>query len=285
MSDSTATGSPEMLTLEPNPDRVLPLSTSDFQRLKGLHPDLWENPEIECRTCGKAGKFRTLREGREVDVRCDCTAQCMLHQWLLNAGLGIAYQRLGWDSADGVSDGTKEKILSYLASPGLAEHGHGLTMWGPPGTGKTLLATLVQRELMALGYDAYFCLFNELISLHTSGWRSGDAKQWFERRIMNAGILVIDDIGKERMPQDKENFLNAMVDELLRRRIQHARATIVTTNMSPDMVEKRYYTGTLGLFSEVNDLIQIQAESYRETRRQQIVEAARRGLRFPVVVS
>jgi hypothetical protein len=33
-------------------------------------------------------------------MRCDCKEQWILHLWMLNAGIGLAYQRLGWEQAE-----------------------------------------------------------------------------------------------------------------------------------------------------------------------------------------
>jgi DNA replication protein DnaC len=280
MSDSTASGS---LGLEPNPEAVLPLSTNDHRRLEETYQDLWADPGKSCITCGKDGEILTIRGGEEVTVRCDCTEQWMLHLWMLNAGLGLSYQRLGWEQADGISDEILVPINDYLQdADALTRIGHGLTLWGPPGTGKTLLLTLIQRRLMALGYDTYFCLFNQLVNLHTAGWRSDEQRQWFERRIMNAGHLFIDDMGKENV--NRGEIVGSLVDELLRHRIQHGRPTFVSANLAPEVMEDRYYTGTLGLFQEVNRIVEIQGASYREHRREQMANQARRGIRYPVVI-
>jgi DNA replication protein DnaC len=284
MSDSAASGSPEVLALTSNPDVVMPLSTGDYQRLEETYSGLWSDPSKTCLTCEKKNEFRTMREGREVLMRCECVEQWMLHLWMLNAGLGLAYQRLGWHHIDGIAQATRDKIIEYLDhSMELTDIGHALTLWGPPGTGKTLLLTLVQRMLMGFGFDTYFCLFNQLINLHTAGWRSDDSRRWFERRVMNAGHLFIDDMGKENAGRGGE-MIGSLVDELLRHRIQHGRTTFVSTNVKPEDLEDRYYTGTLGLFTEVNAIIEVQGENYRDVRRQQLADQAKKGLRFPVVI-
>jgi DNA replication protein DnaC len=280
VSDSTAS---EPRSLDPNPDACMPLSTSDWKRLQETHSGLWADPEITCLTCEKQGEFRTIRDGQEVSMWCDCVEQWKLHLWMLNAGIGLAYQRLGWEQAEGVSDQALVPIDGYLREVDvLSGIGHGLTLWGPPGTGKTLLLTLIQRKLMELGFDTYFILFNQLVNLHTAGWRDDGARRYFERRVMNAEHLFIDDMGKEN--SNRGEIVGSLVDEILRHRIQHGRTTFVSANLSPETMEDRYYTGTLGLFQEVNRIIEIQGESFREHRRELLANQARRGIRWPVVI-
>jgi hypothetical protein len=280
MSDSAAS---EPRYLEPNPQVVMPLSTNDWNRLQETHSGLWMHPEASCLTCEKQGEFLTVRDGQDVLMQCDCTEQWLLHMWLLNAGIGLAYQRLGWEQADGVTEETLIPIDGYLSDVDvLSGIGHGLTLWGPPGTGKTLLLTLIQRKLIALGFDTYFVLFNQLVNLHTAGWRDDGARRYFERRVMNAEHLFIDDMGKEN--SNRGEIVGSLVDEILRHRIQHGRTTFVSANLSPETMEDRYYTGTLGLFQEVNRIIEIQGSSYRDHRREVMANQARRGIRYPVVI-
>lgn len=278
MSDSTASGS-----LEPNPLAVRPLSNEDFQRLKAQHSDLWQNPNTSCLTCDKKGTFRTLVNGEEVEMKCNCAEQWALHLWLLNSGIGLGYQRLGWRDAQGVSVPVMERIADYVKhGREYANIGHGLTLVSSSrGTGKTLLMTLLLRRLALQGVDVYFCQFNQLINLHTAGWRDADARRWFERRVINAGALGIDDVGKEN--SGRGEMIPTLVDEILRTRIQHSRPTFVTANLTTDEMGERYLSDVIELFSGSNEEIDVSGESYRPKHLDVLKDAARRGLRFPVV--
>jgi hypothetical protein len=284
MSDSTASGSPETLLLPRNPLTVTPLSNEDYEWLKELHSALWRDPNVSCLTCNKKGTFRTRVQGEEVMMRCDCVEQWGLHLWLLNAGIGLGYQRLGWDHIATIPDSVQESVLMYLEhGRAYAEVGHGLTLWSPSrGTGKTLLATLILRNLMATGVDGFFCLFNKLLTLHTAGWRDDKARKWFERRIMNAEVLVIDDAGKEN--PNRSEMVSAVVDEILRTRIDNARPTILTSNLSQEEMGERYLSDVVELFSGCNQSIEVTGTSYRPRFEAEMRENARRGLKFPVVI-
>lgn len=278
MSDLTASRS-----LEPNPAAVLPLSTEDFERLKSQHSDLWQNPNTSCITCDKKGTFLTLLDGEEVTVKCDCVQQFILHLWLLNSGIGLSYQRLGWKDARGVPMPVMTKIADYLDhAREYANIGHGLTLVSSSrGTGKTLLMTLLLRRLALLGTDVFFCQFNQLINLHTAGWRDVEARRYFERRVINAGALGIDDVGKENIGRGE--MIPTLVDEILRTRIQHSRPTFITANLTTDEMGQRYFSDVVELFSGANEEIDVSGESYRPVHLDMLKDAARRGIRFPVV--
>ena len=278
MSDSTASGS-----LEPNPLAVRPLPNEDFQRLKAQHSDLWQNPNTSCLTCDKKGTFRTLVNGEEVEMKCNCAEQWALHLWLLNSGIGLGYQRLGWRDVQGVSMPVMKRIADYLEhGREYANIGHGLTLVSSSrGTGKTLLMTLLLRRLAIQNVDVYCCQFNQLINLHTAGWRDADARRYFERRVINAGALGIDEVGKENVGRGE--MVPTLVDEILRTRIQHSRPTFVTGNITTDEMGERYFSDVIELFSGTNEEIDMSGESYRPRHLSMLKDAARRGLRFPVV--
>ena len=115
--------------LPANPPAVRSLSTAEYNHLKAMYPDLWADPETSCITCDKKGVFRTLVKGEEVEMECDCVEQWILHLWLLNAGVGLAYQRLGWTHVTSVPTGALAEVLSYLDNAAmLAGYGQGLTL-------------------------------------------------------------------------------------------------------------------------------------------------------------
>jgi DNA replication protein DnaC len=270
--------------LPANPPAVRSLSTAEYEHLKSMYPDLWTDPNSSCLTCDKKGVFLTLVKGEEVEMECDCIEQWLLHLWMLNAGIGLAYQRLGWDHATNAPPNAFIETLAYLDNAKmLAGYGQGLTLASTSrGTGKTLLLTLALRRMMGLGMDGFFCQFNQLLTLHTAGWRDNDARKWFERRVMNAGVLGIDDMGKENA--NRGEMVGALVDEILRTRILNSRPTLITTNLTQDELADRYFTDAVELFSGSNKLIIADGVSYRESYLATMDDYAKRGLRMPVVI-
>lgn len=264
------------------PPYIPTISSADLVRLRQQNPDLWLDPDTKCLTCKKQGKYLTvLPDGTQDIVSCDCTQQWALYLFLLNAGIGIRYQRLGWQHARrGVAPYVLTRVEDYLANAdAYASNGLGMTFWSSSrGSGKTMMATLILKNLLDRGYDGYFCLFNQLLNLHTAGWRDAEARRWFEYRVTNAAALVIDDMGKENA--NRADMTNALVDEILRTRIAHARPTFVTTNLDMSEMKKRYYSDAVELFTECNELVEMAGESYRP----KVQEEALRGIQYPIVV-
>lgn len=255
MSDPTASGTlvedKDLRDLPELPAAVKTLLPDDSKRLKAKYPDLWADPQKSCPTCAKKGTFRTRYGTTIYNFRCDCVAQWKLNRFLLNANIGAAYQRLVWEDAQALTEKSLDQALSYTGPlwESYAANGCGLILWSEStGTGKTMLATLLLKMLLSQGADGYFCQFNELLDSYTAGWRDTEQRDWFTRRVQNAGVLVIDDIGKEN--QNRGNTVDSLLDQVVRHRVANAKPTIITTNLRPDEMSERYYQGLLSLLAE-----------------------------------
>lgn len=279
------TDTPEILSLPPNPKSITLISTTDFEYLQATHDDLWLNPELSCITCDKTSQFRTLQNDQEVTIRCNCLEQWQLYLRMMNAGIGLAYQRLGWKDLKGVDPSVLPHIGEYLQSAdSYAAFGRALTLWSSSyGTGKTLLMTLIMRDLMLNGFEVLFIQFNQLINLYSAGWRDTEARKRFERRIVNTPVLGIDDMGKENAGRGVD-MINAMVDEVLRSRVENARPTFLTTNLSPEEMQERYYSSMIELFTGVNDFVEVRGESYRQKFADEQKLYIKNGWRRPVTL-
>ena len=93
------------LELPPLPKGYRSLTDPEVTRLRQQYPDLWADPNKTCLTCNKTGSFKTreVATGDIVEVACDCIAQWKMHRWMLNAGIGLRYQRITWDEAQMLS--------------------------------------------------------------------------------------------------------------------------------------------------------------------------------------
>lgn len=271
MSDPSASGTlvedKNLRDLPELPAAVKTLLPDDSRRLKAKYPDLWNDPEKTCPTCGKNGTFRSRFGNTIYNLRCNCIAQWKLNRFLLNANIGTAYQRLAWEDAQAVSDASLKEATSYVGPlwDSYSANGCGLILWSEsPGTGKTMLASLLLKKLLEQGADGYFCQFNELLDSYTAGWRDTEQRDWFTRRVQNAGALVIDDIGKEN--QNRGNTVDSLLDQVVRHRVANAKPTIITTNLRPDEMGKRYYSGLLSLLAESALMVEIRTDFAKDTQ-------------------
>lgn len=254
-----------MKQLPPNPKACRLLRDPEMERLRKSSATHWIQPD-DCLTCGGAKQFK----GKDhQQVECDCLAQWILHHWLLNAGVNTEYQRLSWDDMKTVNKNAEDAVLGYADN---AEYnvriGRGLILWsGSTGTGKTLLASVLMKTLMVKGYDGYFTQFNEMIDTFTAGWRDEGERAWFIKRVRNAPILVVDDIGKES--KGRSNYVDSMFDMVMRHRVASGLPTIITTNLTPDDLASGYGRFVNSLLTEQCEKVEVPGSDYRDEKARQ----------------
>ncbi len=109
---------------------------------------------------------------------------------------------------------------------------------GKSGTGKTYFAKAIAKELSQRGFDTLtlsaFSLNNFFLKYHTSFDES--LSESFAAAC-NSDVLLIDDLGTEPIFR---NVTKEYLTNLLNERNNHGKLTIVTTNLSPDLVAERY---------------------------------------------
>lgn len=110
-----------------------------------------------------------------------------------------------------------------------------LYLYGPPGTGKTFLAGCLCSEFQKAGRFSLFVPAGELNRLFFALIKE-DGRQ-FDELLQSADLLVLDDLGSEPLIPNitKEHLL-----DLISRRVQSDRLTVVTSNLSPEDLLRRY---------------------------------------------
>jgi DNA replication protein DnaC len=266
------------------------LEDPDSARLRAQHPALWADPQTSCITCRfeKTGdkNFRWYDEnGKTVTWECNCVAQWITHRYLLHHGVQKNYQRLGWTDASAVPAGTQYEILTYLDNADqYVERGVNLVLHSPDaGTGKTLMLMLAAKKLLSQGYDAYVAQMNTIVEMYTSGWRDKGDKDYFERRIMNCGVLVIDDLGKES--GDKTiDFIDRLLDRVIRHRVSASLPTFASTNKTPEQLESGYGQYVASLLTESCIFVETPGTDWRPQARRRTQNEIEKGLTRPLVM-
>lgn len=277
--------------LAPLPSGIRALTNPDVIRLRQQYPNLWADPSKSCITCNfeetgtKTLLVRPTPGTAPVLYDCACADQWLLHRWMLNAGVDIRYQRLSWVDCVSVPGSIQVAVAEYVdhISSHMAK-GSGLTLWSPHrGTGKTLLSTLLFKHVLAKGHDGYFIQFNEMLDAFSAGWRNEDERAWFVRRVRNAALLVVDDMGREN--RGRAGIAESMFDTVIRARVAGARPTIITTNWTAEEMLQGYGPNVLSLLSEVNTPLEVPGADYRPTSRAQDIQDTEDNVRRPLVMA
>lgn len=274
--------------LPPNPDAVRVLHSEESERLESMYPGLPKSLD-HCPTCYGKKTFRWYADyGNDntiVEYDCPCADQFILFKYFLNAGIGKQGQVSMMADAIGVKRTSLELINDYVENAHYyLNRGMGLLLHGEVGTGKTFLSTLLMKQLLALsGVDGYFTNFNQMLDNFASGWTNDKNRLWFDKRVKNAALLVVDDIGKEHIGRNA--MATSMVDTIFRTRTQNLLPTIVTTNLSLNDFKTSYSSGVMDLLTETSITHEFAGISWRKNQGERNREEARLKLTRPIVVS
>ncbi len=168
---------------------------------------------------------------------------------------------------------------SWIARPGsercldaaknFAEHfdrhqvsGEGLLMFGNPGNGKSHLAAAIVNAVIPRGKACVFRSVPALLKKLQETYRADARVSEFEilAVLQDADLVVLDDLGAEKMTEWAESMLYYIVDQRYRWR----KPLIVTTNCDLEELEERIGTRTFDRLLEMCVLVENRATSYRK---------------------
>lgn len=119
------------------------------------------------------------------------------------------------------------------------QRGMGILMYGDVGTGKSFLAACIVNALIDQGTPAFMTTSARVVEASQE-----DSPSAIIQRLSQAKLLVLDDLGMERITEYSKEIINSLIDSRYVARLP----IIVTTNLSPkkiDMIDdpnkKLYY--------------------------------------------
>jgi DNA replication protein DnaC len=192
---------------------------------------------MACHLCDDTGwKPVEVNGVRRVD-RCDCWRESLAARLLEQARVPPRYRKCDLDSFviypnEKLAAAVKQARRFAEAFPSV---GRGLCLLGPPGIGKTHLAVAVLRRVIVTnGARGLFYDTRDLLRIIRSTYNPlvQTAEMDILRPVMEADLLVLDDLGSEKTSEWVEETMNLIVNT----RYNERRHTIFTSNFedTPD---------------------------------------------------
>ncbi len=240
----------------------------------GLPEDCLEE-QPQCPLCGDTG----YRNGQV----CRCLRKYYAEEQTreLSRMLDLGNQSfdtfsLDWYS-DRVTDGQRRSARSHMEERvynSCAEFAHGfgrrpqnLLLFGAPGLGKTHLSAAIAREVSRKGfsvvYDTAAHVFGRF-ETQKFGREEGDEVSSDVGRVLNADLLILDDLGTEMTTA----FVQSALYQIVNTRLMEKRSTIISTNLSPEKLAQRYTPQIASRIEGEYQLLPFVGEDIRKLKKQ-----------------
>jgi DNA replication protein DnaC len=210
-------------------------------------------------------------DGVERVVRCDCWRADVAARFLGEARVPPRFTRAELSTFEHDMDTQRyawQKANAFVEAFPVVDRG--LLLYGPHGVGKTHLAVgILKACVRSKGARAYFFETRELLRLVRDTYNRSVDETEMEvlRPLLEADLLVLDDLGAERTSEWVQETLGLVVNT----RYNTKRPTVFTSNLIdvPDATEPRSFIFQLGARTrsrliEMCDWVEIQGADIRE---------------------
>lgn len=145
-----------------------------------------------------------------------------------------------------------------------ANSGDGLLFTGDVGLGKTHLAAAIAMHLLEREHTVVFGTVTSLLSqLRNTYDDHRETEKDVMRRLTRCQLLVIDDLGKEKVSP----WVEQTVFEIINARYDDNKSVIITTNMDLPEIEKKYKDNGKALLDRIFEMckgIKLSGKSWRK---------------------
>ncbi len=225
--------------IEPIKKRNLLLQEKKKQLIKSLgYPENYTEPDFSCKKCSDYGH----NDKGEI---CSCFKEALIKATIASSGMGTllekqSFENFNLERYEGKAKITMERTLklSHEFVDNFSKDKGNLLLLGTTGTGKTHISSAIALEVIKKGYDVIYDSVHNIISdFENERFKSGyGPREDTTSRYLECDLLIIDDLGTEFT----NSFTVSCIYNILNTRQNRALATIVSTNLTPEDLARKY---------------------------------------------
>ena len=163
------------------------------------------------------------------------------------------------------SFGSKTLVETYIKNlRERHENGDGLLLWSEnTGSAKTTLACIVLMNALEQGFSAHYTTLAKCLDMIYAGWYDEMIKVQFQKQILDTDFLLIDDLGGMEIATNSSDAKVSALTTLFKERSQAMLPTIITTNLSPDQLQKDFKARTFSTILQRLEIIHCPGPDFR----------------------
>jgi DNA replication protein DnaC len=220
---------------------------------------------------GPASRAESRADNPRRVVRCDCWRENIGRNRLASANIPKRYQHCTLSNFTAYNESLQKAVAqAQRVANAFPVVSKGLLLEGQPGVGKTHIAVAVLKQaIQTTGARGVFYDIRDLLRVIRSTYDPSTRTTELEvlRPVMQADLLVLDDLGAEKTSEWVEETMNLIVNT----RYNEKRLTIFTTNYEdiPDETEPNSLLCRIGhrmrsRLHEMAEFVVLDGADYRE---------------------